>query len=69
MYFVGALLNALLFSLLGVIVFGISFFLADKLTPVNLWKELVQEKNVAVAIVSGSVAIAIGSIVAAAIHG
>jgi len=69
MYFVGALLNALLFSLLGVFVFGISFFLADKLTPVNLWKELVQEKNVAVAIVSGSVAIAIGSIVAAAIHG
>ena len=69
MQFVGALLNAFLFSLLGVIVFGVSFFLADKFTPVNLWKELVDEKNVAVAIVSGSVAIAIGTVVAAAIHG
>jgi putative membrane protein len=69
MEFIGALLNALIFSLMGVVVFGISFYIADKLTPVNLWKELVDEKNVAVAIVAGAVAIAIGSVVAAAVHG
>lgn len=69
MEFIGALLNALIFSLMGVVVFGISFYVSDKLTPVNLWKELVDEKNVAVAIVAGAVAIAIGSVVAAAVHG
>ena len=41
----------------------------DKLTPYSLWEELVEKKNVAVAIVVGSMCIAIGLIVSAAVHG
>ena len=39
------------------------------MTPYRLWDELVEKKNVALAIVVGSMCIAIGLIVAAAVHG
>ncbi len=41
----------------------------DKITPYDLWKEIVHEKNVALAIVVGSVALGICLIIASAIHG
>ena len=43
--------------------------IVDKVTPYNLWSEIIEKKNVALAIVVGSMAIAIGMIVSAAIHG
>ena len=45
------------------------FLVFDKVTPYRLWDELVEKKNVALAIVVGSMCIAIGLIVAAAVHG
>jgi putative membrane protein len=65
----GAFFGSILYALIGVVVFWISFVLVDKLTPYKLWEEIVEHKNVALAIVVGAVAIAIGQIVAAAIHG
>ncbi len=62
-------LGSLLYALLGVIVFWLCFVIIDKLTPYNLWAEIVEKKNVALAIVVGSTAIAIGLIVAAAVKG
>jgi len=61
-------LGSILYALVGVAVFWVSFVVVDKLTPYNLWKEIVEEKNVALALVVGALAIAIGIIVAAAIH-
>jgi putative membrane protein len=61
-------LGSILYALVGVVVFWVSFVVIDKLTPYNLWKEIVEEKNVALALVVGALAIAIGIIVAAAIH-
>ena len=61
--------GSILYALIGVAVFGISFLIVDKLTPYHLWGEIVDKKNVALAIVVGSMAIAIGLIVAAAVHG
>jgi putative membrane protein len=69
MEFIGALINATVFSALGVVVFGIGFWISDKLTPVDLWKGIIEEKNVALAIVAASIAISIGMIVASAVHG
>ena len=65
----GAFFGSILYALIGVVVFWISFVLVDRLTPYKLWEEIVEHKNVALAIVVGAVAIAIGQIVAAAIHG
>jgi len=61
--------GSILFALIGVLVFWISFFIIDKITPYDLWGEIVKKQNVALAIVVGAMCIAIGLIVAAAIHG
>ena len=61
--------GSMLYALIGVAVFWISFVVVDKMTPYKLWEEIVEKKNVALAIVVGAVALAIGQIVAAAIHG
>ena len=62
------LLNSLLYSLIGVVLFWLSFLVIDKITPYDLWRELVQERNVALAIVVGAMCLGIAVIVAAAIH-
>ncbi len=64
-----ALFGSLLYALLGVGVFWICFVIVDRLTPYDLWAEIVEKKNVALAIVVGSMCIAIGLIVSAAVHG
>ena len=61
--------GSILYALIGVFVFWVTFVIVDKVTPYNLWDEIVRQKNVALAIVVGSIAIAIGLIVSAAIHG
>jgi putative membrane protein len=63
-----SLVNSLIYSLIGVAIFWISFLIIDKLTPYHLWKEIVEDKNVALAIVVGGMAIGICVIIAAAIH-
>jgi len=63
-----ALLSSLLYSFIGVLIFWISFLIIDKFTPYHLWKEIIEEKNTALAIVVGGIAIGICIIVAAAIH-
>ena len=65
----GVFFGSMLYALIGVLVFLVCFVIVDKLTPYQLWNQIVEEKNVALAIVVGSIAIAIGLIVAAAIHG
>ena len=62
-------LAVVLYSLLGIVVFVVSFVLVDKLTPGELWAEIIEKQNVAVAVLAGAVAIGISSIIAAAVHG
>jgi putative membrane protein len=62
------LLNSVVYSLLGVVVLVACFFLIDRLTPGNLWQELLEKQNTAVAITAAGVAIAVGMIIASAIH-
>ena len=60
---------SLAYSGLGILVFIIAFVLVDLLTPGKLWQEIIEKQNRAVAMLAGSVALSIGLIVAAAIHG
>jgi uncharacterized membrane protein YjfL (UPF0719 family) len=55
--------------LLGIVVLTVSFVICDRLTPGDMWKEIVQEKNIALAILAGAFAIALAQIIASAIHG
>jgi len=50
------------------VIFAISFVTIDRLTPHDLWKEIIEEKNVALAIIVGFMALAVGIIIAAAVH-
>jgi putative membrane protein len=62
------LLNAVIFALLGILVFAIAAAILLKVTPLKLWRELVEERNMAVAIFAGAAAIGICLIIAAAMH-
>jgi putative membrane protein len=62
-------LNSLIYSVLGFVIFCLGFIIIDKLTPYNLWDELVKEKNIAVAIVVGCVSLGLCLIIAAAVVG
>lgn len=65
----GVFFGSIVYALVGVLVFWISFIIIDKLTPYRLWDEIVEKKNLALAIVVASMCISIGLIVSAAIHG
>ncbi|HXU18797.1 MAG TPA: DUF350 domain-containing protein [Terriglobales bacterium] len=60
--------NAILYAGIGIVVFGLAFLIIDKFTPYNLWKEIVQEHNTALAILLGAMSLGICVIIAAAVH-
>jgi uncharacterized membrane protein YjfL (UPF0719 family) len=64
----GFILNALLYAVLGIVIFVLAFAIMDKLTPYALWKEIVEEKNVALAILVGAMSIGMCIIIASAVH-
>ena len=59
---------AVVFAFIGIAVFVSAFVVIDKLTPYDLWKEIVEEKNLALAILVGAMSIGICIIIAAAVH-
>ena len=65
----GAFFGSILYALIGVLVFWVSFVIIDKLTPYDLWLEIVEKQNRALALVVAAMALGISIIVAAAIHG
>lgn len=64
-----AVLNTVLFSFIGLIMFGIAFVLLDRLSPFPLRKEIEEDQNTALAIIIASVMIGIAMIISAALHG
>ena len=63
-----SVIASLVYSVIGLVVFVLGFVIIDRLTPYNLWDQIVKEKNMALAIVVGGVSIGISIIIAAAIH-
>lgn len=63
------LLNSLVYSLVGILIFWLAFVVIDKLTPYDLWRELVEERNTALAIVIAAMCLGVAIIIASAIHG
>ena len=61
-------LGSIVYALLGVVVFWISFIVIDTITPYNLWEEIVEKQNMALAMVVAAMSLGICIIVAAAIH-
>ncbi len=63
------LLAAVVYSGLGIAILCFSTKVFDWITPGDMWKDIVVEKNLPLAIVLAAMVIAVGNIVAAAIHG
>lgn len=63
-----AVLGSVVYAIVGVLIFWISFVIIDKLTPYNLWLEIVEKQNKALGMVVAAMSLGICIIVAAAIH-
>lgn len=61
------LLAAAAYATFGVLFFLVAFLLVDRITPAEIWKEIIDEHNTALAILMGAFAIAISIVIAAAI--
>ena len=62
--------SALLFSGMGLAIYVIGFVLLDLLTPkVQVWREICEEKNLALAVFLGSIVLGIALIISSAIRG
>jgi len=66
---INILLETVVYILLWIFVFVLIVIILDKLTPWSLQKELIEDENVALAIIIGCVFIAIAIIIASAING
>jgi putative membrane protein len=64
----GNVLNAVIYAAIGIVIFAAAFLVIDKVTPYNLWKEIVQEHNTALAILLGAMSLGICIIIASAVH-
>jgi putative membrane protein len=60
--------GSIVYALVGVVIFWLSFLVIDKLTPYDLWEELVEKQNLALGAVVAAMCLGISVIVAAAIH-
>ena len=61
--------SSIVFALIGVVIFVLCFVIIDKLTPYQLWLEIVEKQNMALGMVVAALCLGISIIVAAAIHG
>ena len=59
---------AVVFAVLGIVVFILAFVVIDRLTPYTLWREIIEEHNTALAVLIGAIALGMSIIIAAAIH-
>ena len=62
-------LEALVYTFIGLAFFGLAFWLITRLCPFSVRKEIEEDQNTALAILIGSVIIGIALIIAAAVHG
>ena len=60
--------NALIFACLGIGLFVVAFAALVKVAPFNIWKEIVEERNVAAAILAGAVVLGLCWIIATTMH-
>ena len=67
--FLQTFIVTLVYTLFGLVVFGLAFWVIVKVSPFSIRQELEADQNVALAILIGSVIIGLSVIIAAALHG
>lgn len=64
-----SLVSSAAYSVVGLLVFGLAFFVMGRLSPFSLRKEIEEDHNVALAIIMAAVVIGVALIVSSAIAG
>ena len=67
--FLPNLINAAVFSFMGIVIYALGFMGMNLLSPSTLWREIIEEHNVSLAILLGSISVGISIIIAASVHG
>jgi putative membrane protein len=65
----GSILAALIYSLIGIVLFGVAFFVIVKVAPFSIRKEIEDDQNTALGIIIGAVIIGISLIIGSAVQG
>ncbi len=58
---------AVIFTLIGVVFFGVAFLVITKMVPFSIRKEIEEDQNTSLGIILGSVIIGLALIIAAAV--
>ncbi len=63
------ILSTLAFSVVGIVLFVLAFWVMNKMAPFSIKKEIEEDQNTALAIIMGAVILGLAIIVGAAFHG
>ena len=61
------LVDSIVYSIVGTVVLGLSFYVIEKLLPFSMRKEIAEDQNVSLGIILGAFVIGLSLIIAAAI--
>ena len=64
-----ALIGALIYSAIGLALFGVAWLVMVKVTPFSIRKEIEEDQNTALGIIIGAVIIGVAMIISAAVGG
>ena len=65
----GHLIGALIYSLIGIALFGLAFFIIVKIAPFSIRKEIEEDQNIALGIIIAAVIIGLSLIIGAGVGG
>jgi putative membrane protein len=57
------MLSTIIYSVIGLAIFSVAYIIMDKITPFSMRKEIEEDQNTALAIIMGSVFIALAIII------
>jgi putative membrane protein len=64
-----AAVSSAVFAAIGLVVFGLAFWIMNKMAPFSVKKEIEEDQNVALAVIMAGVIIGVSLIIAAAVGG
>lgn len=62
-------IQTLVYTVFGLVVFGVAFWIITLITPFSIRKEIEDDQNTSLAILIGAVMIGLSIIIAATVHG
>ena len=64
----GLILSTVIYSIIGMVIFGLAFLIFNKLMPFSVRKEIEEDQNTALGVIIGAFLIGLALIIASAMH-